>query len=147
MFNNLIEQVDYHIVVKTAEEIDKKGLSNCIKESLEEIIEHFGDEQYLYDGSNKFNCVYPKLEVLVKADAKVKLVGAASIIAKVIKDRKMIEHSKTYPEYGFETNSGYGTKKHIQAIKDYGYTPIHRKSYKVKELEEDSGKKTTDLLF
>jgi len=147
MFNDIISQVDYLVVVKTAKEIDDKGLSNCIKECLDEIIEYFPNEKYLYDGDKKFNCIEPNLETLVKGDAKVKLVGAASIIAKVIKDRKMVEHSETYPEYGFETNSGYATKFHINAIKLFGYTPIHRMSYNVKELEYWKNEQQTNLLF
>ena len=74
-------------------------------------------------------------EVLVKGDAKSYSIACASIIAKVYRDRLMTEYGKRYPEYGFEKNMGYGTKEHILAIKKYGVTPIHRKSFSpVKEI-------------
>jgi len=147
MFDKILENVEYHVVVKTAKEIDEKGLPQCIKECLDEIIQHFPNEKYVYDGDKKFNCTEPNLETLVKGDTKVKLIGAASIIAKVFKDRKMLEHSIRFPEYGFETNSGYGTPEHIQAIIEYGYTEIHRKSFKIKALEEQRSRGLTNVLF
>lgn len=147
IYQDIIKGVDYHLVKVEPSKIDKDGLSKCIKEALEEIINHFPNEKYLYDGKAKFGVENPNLETLVKADALVKGVGAASIIAKVHKDRLMEEHAKTYPQYGFETNSGYGTPKHIQAIIDYGYTPIHRRSYKIKQLQDKEIKDSTDLLF
>ena len=64
-----------------------------------------------------------------KADDKYISVSAASIIAKVYRDRLMINLSKLYPEYGFERNFGYGTKIHTEAIKKYGFLPIHRLSF------------------
>lgn len=69
--------------------------------------------------------VYP----IIKGDAKSYTIGAASIVAKVYRDRLMREYDKSYPEYGFAANKGYGTKQHIQAIKEYGPCPIHRKTF------------------
>ena len=66
---------------------------------------------------------------IIKGDAKSISIGAASIIAKVYRDRMMTEYAKLYPEYGFEENKGYGSKKHTDAIKKYGICPIHRKSF------------------
>ncbi len=65
----------------------------------------------------------------VKGDANVYSIAAASIVAKVTRDRLMYEYDKQYPEYGFASNKGYGTAEHIKAIEKYGITPIHRKSF------------------
>lgn len=66
---------------------------------------------------------------IVHGDAKSASIAAASIIAKVTRDRKMLEYDRLYPEYGFASNKGYGTKEHLLALKKYGPTPIHRKSF------------------
>lgn len=66
---------------------------------------------------------------IIKGDSKSMSIGAASIIAKVTRDRMMVEYSKQYPLYGFESNVGYGSAKHIEAIKKYGLCPLHRKSF------------------
>lgn len=66
---------------------------------------------------------------IIKGDAKSISIGAASIVAKVTRDRLMLEYDKVMPEYGFASNKGYGSAAHIEAIKKYGPTPIHRKSF------------------
>ena len=74
-------------------------------------------------------------EGIIGGDDKVDSIKAASIIAKVTRDSIMEEYSIIFPEYGFEKHSGYGTKKHMQALKDHRATPIHRRSFKpVKDL-------------
>ena len=66
---------------------------------------------------------------IVKGDARSITIGAASIIAKVTRDRMMLEYDKQYPEYGFASNKGYGSKGHMAALEKYGPTPIHRRSF------------------
>ncbi len=66
---------------------------------------------------------------IIKGDAKSISIGAASIIAKVTRDRLMVEYDKVMPEYGFASNKGYGSKTHIEALKKYGPSPIHRQSF------------------
>ena len=66
---------------------------------------------------------------IIKGDAKSLSIGAASIIAKVTRDRLMTEYDKVFPEYDFAGNKGYGSATHIEALKKYGPTPIHRKSF------------------
>ena len=66
---------------------------------------------------------------IVKGDAKSVNIAAASILAKVTRDRLMLEYDKIYPEYGFASNKGYGTAKHIEALKEYGACDIHRRSF------------------
>ncbi len=67
---------------------------------------------------------------IIKGDSKSVSIAAASILAKVYRDEIMLKYSKQFPEYGFQTNSGYGTKEHLSALKNYGITPIHRKSFR-----------------
>jgi len=66
---------------------------------------------------------------IVKGDGKSLSIAAASIIAKVKRDRLMIEYAETYPQYGFEKHKGYGTKQHMEALKEHGPCPIHRRSF------------------
>ena len=66
---------------------------------------------------------------IIKGDAKSLSIGAASIVAKVTRDREMTEYHKIYPDYGFDSNKGYGTKAHYEGIRRCGITPIHRKSF------------------
>ncbi|MCM1185263.1 MAG: ribonuclease HII [Lachnoclostridium sp.] len=74
---------------------------------------------------------------IIKGDAKSISIGAASIYAKVTRDRLMVEYDKEYPEYGFAGNKGYGSAAHIEALKKYGPTPIHRKSFIKNFIEEE----------
>ncbi len=82
----------------------------------------------LIDGNKSF---FSELntKTVVKGDSKSFAIAAASIIAKVTRDRLMIKASKKFPEYGWEKNKGYGTKQHISAIQKHGITPLHRKSF------------------
>jgi ribonuclease HII len=66
---------------------------------------------------------------IIKGDAKSLSIASASIVAKVTRDRMMVEYDKTYPEYDFASNKGYGTAAHIAALKQFGATPIHRKTF------------------
>ena len=121
----------YFIYEVDAKKIDEIGLSKSINECLEAIKKYFGeDANFLFDGNSSFGV--EGIPTLVKADAKVEAVSAASILAKVYRDRQMVEYSKIYPQYGFEKHKGYGTKAHIEAIEKYGYCKIHRRSFKIK---------------
>ena len=73
--------------------------------------------------------VFVRQVPIIKGDAKSMSIAAASIIAKVTRDRQMVEYDKLYPEYGFASNKGYGSAEHIAALKKYGPTPIHRRSF------------------
>ena len=78
---------------------------------------------------------------IIKGDATSYAIACASIIAKVYRDRLMEEYAKIYPNYDFENNVGYGTKKHILGIKEHGITPIHRLSFLGKIIGEDECKR------
>ena len=133
LFEKIIQASDYHVVSFCAKEIDKKGLSALMTQALKEIMAKLDAKSYLFDGNSSFGVA--NLQTMVKADDTVEAVKAASIIAKVTHDKKMYELDALHPEYGFKDHKGYGTKAHIQAIKKYGYSDYHRRSYKVKALE------------
>ena len=70
-----------------------------------------------------------KISYVIEGDINVPAISAASIIAKVLRDRIMCEYNEDFPEYGFGSHKGYGTRKHSASLLNYGITPIHRKSY------------------
>ncbi len=82
----------------------------------------------LIDGNIAFN-IASKVEPVVKGDSRSVSIAAASILAKVARDRKMLEYDKIYPQYGFASHKGYGTPEHIAALMKYGMTPIHREKF------------------
>ena len=134
LYDLIIENSIYHIVSFEAETIDKLGISACLISGLKEIMQKVPSNEYLFDGNTTFGI--SGLRCQVKADLNIAEVSAASILAKVTRDHYMIELSKKYPEYGFEKHKGYGTKGHIDAIVKNGLSPVHRKSFKIKSIEQ-----------
>ncbi|MDX4035278.1 ribonuclease HII [Aliarcobacter skirrowii] len=136
LFDEIKQKSKYHIVFKSAKQIDDLGISFCIKESILEIMKTLQNDasSFLMDGNTNFGI--ENLQKEIKADAKYKEVSAASILAKVSRDRFMDSISENYPEYNFKKHKGYGTKAHVDAIKEFGRSNIHRFSFKLKALEE-----------
>lgn len=131
----------FKIVTISASDVDKYGLTKSIRLAILQILKSMPtDMEIMMDG--KFNFLkntkyFDRSKVEIKADQKHTCVMASSIIAKVERDRIMRVYSKKYPEYSFDTNVGYGTKKHLMALNIYGPTKIHRKTFKpVCELSE-----------
>ncbi|MDR1452132.1 MAG: ribonuclease HII [Helicobacteraceae bacterium] len=118
----------FHIALFSAGEIDENGLSGCLRSGLRQIKAAIKADRYLYDGV----CAYgvDGIDVLAKADASVKEVAAASILAKTAKDAALLKLAERYTQYGFEKHQGYGVKAHLAAINKYGLTPFHRRSFK-----------------
>lgn len=85
-------------------------------------------EKVLVDGNRCPELPYPS-EAIIKGDSLVPAISAASILAKVVRDREMVAFEEIYPGYGFAAHKGYPTAKHIQALKTLGVTPIHRRSF------------------
>ena len=136
LFDEIKEKSKYHIVFKSAKEIDDFGISFCLKSSILEIMEQLQEfsNNFLMDGNTNFGI--ENLQKEIKADAKYKRVSAASILAKVSRDRFMDEISPLYANYNFHKHKGYGTKAHIEAIREFGRSDIHRFSFKLKALGE-----------
>lgn len=89
----------------------------------------FASYHIYLDGGLHAPAEYIKQETIIRGDELHPVISMASIMAKVSRDRIMMNYAKEYPEYGFESHVGYGTKAHYAAIKNYGQTPIHRKSF------------------
>lgn len=127
------KNIKYGIGLSDNKYIDDENILKATFASMHDSVYNSGLEPdlLLVDGnlfrSNTFN-----FKTVIKGDSKSQLIAAASIIAKVYRDRLMIKLSKIYPQYGFERNKGYGTKEHIEALKKYGPTEIHRKSFLTK---------------
>ena len=127
---------EYKIIFCDNNMVDSKGLSYCLSYAIEEIKSHFKEYDILMDGNSSFGV--GGVETMIKADAKVDEVSAASILAKVSRDRYMYDICDKYPNYSFSRHKGYGTALHVEEIKKYGYCDIHRKSFKIKSLREPS---------
>lgn len=112
------------------EEIDRLGMGFCVKLAFARAAENLGlrVDLFLVDGLPVRNLEF-KAEFIVKGDSKSLSIAAASIIAKVSRDRMMLKAHKLYPEYGFDSNKGYGTRRHLEAIRRSGPCPIHRMSF------------------
>ncbi|MEM5558277.1 ribonuclease HII [Aliarcobacter cryaerophilus] len=141
LFDEIKEKSKYHIVFKSAKEIDDFGISFCLKSSILEIMQNLQEfsDNFLMDGNTNFGI--ENLQKEIKADAKYAQVSAASILAKVSRDRFMNEISSKYPNYNFQKHKGYGTKAHIEIIREFGRSDIHRFSFKLKALGE------TEFIF
>lgn len=102
----------------------------------------------LIDGNQLLPSYSGPQEAIVGGDRDVRSIAAASIIAKVTRDRLCDEYEALYPEYGFKAHKGYGTKTHMDALKRYGATPIHRKSFRPVQLSnpENVNKKFNRVL-
>jgi len=133
LFEIITQTCEYHIVFVDNKTIDKKGLSFAINYALKEITNTLKAEKYLFDGNSNFGV--SGIETVIKGDGKIKQISAASILAKVSRDKYMIEIADNYPMYNFKKHKGYITKEHIEEIKKHGFSDIHRKSYRLKALE------------
>ena len=110
--------------------IDKINIRNATFSAMNKAVSSLtkSPKKLLIDGEELPNCKI-KNEGIIKGDTKIESIMAASIIAKVTRDRIMINYSKIFPEYSFENNMGYGTRQHMDALKLNFATPIHRKSF------------------
>lgn len=114
----------------TPERIDEINILQATYEAMREAIGKLRPQpDILLNDAVKIPGVAIPQVPIIKGDAKSISIGAASIIAKVTRDRLMVEYDKVYPEYDFAGNKGYGSAAHIAAVKKYGPTPIHRRSF------------------
>ena len=142
LYDEIIQEaIAYGVGIISQEEIDKINILNATKEGLtlaiKEMEKDLKEKQrgfekpeiILVDALTKIDTDHIPYRSIIKGDAKSYSIAAASIIAKVTRDRIMREWDEVYPMYGFAEHKGYGTASHIAAIKEYGLCPLHRRSF------------------
>ena len=131
------EAVAWAVVAVEAEEIDRINILNASITGMQRAVEKLSvkPEFLLIDGNRFKPFGGYGYATVVHGDATYASIAAASVLAKTYRDEHMRKLAQEYPRYGWERNMGYPTKEHIDAIRQYGYTPHHRKSFHPKELE------------
>jgi len=135
LYDEIIEKARaYAICTASVAEIEKLNILNCAMLAMKRAVEGLSikPELALIDGNKAPLLDGVETLTVVKGDAKSQSIAAASILAKVARDRYMLEMDKQYPEYQFAKHKGYGTKLHYQMLDKYGESPIHRPSFLVK---------------
>lgn len=124
----LAKAIDVQVAVVDNKTIDEINILNATKQGMLQCIEGFSEVDCVLIDAVKLNTSVRTLSI-VHGDALSYSIAAASIVAKVTRDRMMEEFDKSYPQYGFAKHKGYGTAAHIAALKQYGPCPIHRRSF------------------
>ena len=147
----LVKAAAYGIGTATPKRIDEINILNATYEAMAEAYDNcrrmlkeksgqdadgLHDAMVLIDGNNTVPGIYEPQIAVVKGDAKCPAMSAASVLAKVTRDRMMTEYDRLHPEYGIAKHKGYGTKEHIAAILKYGITDIYRKSFLTNILKD-----------
>ena len=131
LYNEIIENaLCYSVGIVDEKRIDEINILNATKEAMRIAVKGLGiiPDHILIDAV-KLDGVQIEITPIIGGDALSQSIAAASIIAKVTRDRIVLELDKEYPNYGFKTNKGYGTPEHISALKIHGPLPIHRRSF------------------
>jgi len=127
------ELVDFVVASVESETIDDRGIMFSLNHALKKAIRKLSvppEQTFVYlDGGLHAPEEFINQETVIKGDEKHNVIAAASVVAKVVRDRRMKKAGEEYPIYGFELHKGYGTGAHMTAIKEYGPCPIHRRSF------------------
>ncbi len=132
LYDVIIEKaLSYAIVSVDEKEIDKINILNASMKAFSLAVEGLSQkpDYVLFDGNRAPEMTVP-FETVVKGDAKVQAIAAASVLAKVSRDRYITEMDKLYPQYGFAKHKGYPTKDHKEAVAEFGPSPIHRLTFR-----------------
>lgn len=125
--------ISYSVIFCPNTVIDKKGISfairYCVSLGIKKLSLDSGNTSILLDGSLRAPTEFKNQKTIIKGDQKEKIISLASVIAKVTRDSLMFRLHKKHPQYNWVQNKGYGTKEHYQAIKKYGLTSLHRKTF------------------
>ena len=127
----LEEALSYSVAIIGQDVIDEINILNATKQGVTKVVEELEikPDLILVDALTHIDTKGIPYDAIIKGDAKCYQIAAASILAKVTRDRIMRQWDEIYPQYGFMAHKGYGTAKHIVAIKEYGLCPIHRRSF------------------
>ena len=132
LYDKILEEaISYSVSIIGQDIIDEINILNATKQGVTSVIKGLDTrtDLVIIDALEHIDTNGVPYESIIKGDAKCYSIAAASIIAKVTRDRIMREWDELYPQYGFAQHKGYGTAKHIAAIKEYGLCPIHRRSF------------------
>jgi ribonuclease HII len=131
-----IPDIFYIVKYCSAKEIDKIGISKCIKKCIEGGLKELekkgiqgGNCEVRLEGARRAPSTYPHQTTIIRGDSSEPIISLASVIAKVSRDAHMKKLHKKYPQYNFAQNKGYGTKSHIDSIKKHGLSSEHRKYF------------------
>lgn len=132
LYDQILEEaISYGVGIIGQDEIDEINILNATKKGLTMSLQELTvkPDLIIVDALTHIDTMGIPYESIIKGDAKCYSIAAASIIAKVTRDRIMREWDKVYPQYGFVAHKGYGTVAHIKALKEYGACPLHRKTF------------------
>lgn len=132
LYDQIIEEAtSYSVAIIGQDCIDEINILNATKQGVTTVVEELDvkPDLILVDALTHINTKGIPYDSIIKGDAKCYSIAAASILAKVTRDRIMRQWDEIYPQYGFAKHKGYGTSAHILAIKEYGLCPIHRRSF------------------
>lgn len=125
-------ELDFKVALVSEKVIDRKGISYAINLGIKRCLKSLGipeESQIFLDGGIKAPDRFTHQLTVVRGDEKIPVIALASIMAKVTRDRRMFALSKKFPQFGFHIHKGYATLDHRKAIKEYGSSDIHRKSF------------------
>jgi len=122
--------LSWSIGVASVDEIDELNILQATLLAMQRAVNGLAilPDEVLIDGNRLPNLLMPA-QAIVKGDSKVKAISAASIVAKVERDRIMVDYHKKYPDFSFHVHKGYGTRQHIAEIEQFGFLAIHRKTF------------------
>ncbi len=132
LYDIIIEEaISYSVAIIGQDVIDEINILNATKQGVTKVVDGLDikPDLIVVDALNHIDTKGIPYDSIIKGDAKCYNIAAASILAKVTRDRIMREWDEIYPQYGFISHKGYGTAKHIAVIKEYGLCPIHRRSF------------------
>ena len=132
LYDEIIEKaLSYSVVFVEPEKIDEINIRQATHLAMQKAVDGLDikPDFLLVDGNDKIPFSGVECDYIIKGDLKFECIAAASIVAKVTRDRYMVEMDEKYPQYGFAKHKGYGTKLHMEAIREYGLTPLHRRTF------------------
>lgn len=148
LFEIIMEKCIVGIGISDEKEIDEVNILNAtfsaMRKAISQVTEKAEFDVVLVDGNHKIKGYMGKQEEVIKGDAKSLSIAAASIVAKVTRDRMMLEVAKEFPEYNFAKHKGYGTKLHREILLEKGPCKYHRKSFLKKILGDESQDKISE---
>lgn len=148
LFEIIIEKCIVGIGISDEKEIDEVNILNAtfsaMRKAISQVTEKAEFDVVLVDGNHKIKGYMGKQEEVIKGDVKSLSIAAASIVAKVTRDRMMLEVDKEFPEYNFAKHKGYGTKLHREILLEKGPCKYHRKSFLKKILGDESQDKISE---